>query len=75
MRALRFERFRRFVRESQGRGGASLVDLPDVEIAKALGAIQANHAVWSVRALGLLLFGREDTLRRLIPSTRSRSRC
>ncbi len=64
---LEFERFRRFVRESQGRGDASLVDLPDVELAKALGAIQANHAVSSVRALGLLLFGREESLRRLLP--------
>ncbi len=64
---LEFERFRRFIRESQGRGDASLVDLPDVELAKALGAIQANHAVSSVRALGLLLFGREEALRRLLP--------
>jgi len=64
---LEFERFRRFVRESQGRGDASLVDLPDVELAKAVGAIQANHAVSSVHALGLLLFGREESLRRLLP--------
>jgi len=64
---LEFERFRRFIRESQGRGDASLVDLPDVELAKALGAIQANHAVSSVHALGLLLFGREESLHRLLP--------
>jgi ATP-dependent DNA helicase RecG len=64
---LEFERFRRFIRESQGRGDASLVDLPDVELAKALGAIQANHAASSVHALGLLLFGREESLRRLLP--------
>ncbi|HEV7508256.1 MAG TPA: crosslink repair DNA glycosylase YcaQ family protein [Thermoanaerobaculia bacterium] len=64
---LELERFRRFVRESQGRGDASLVDLPDVELAKALGAIEANHVVSSVHALGLLLFGREESLRRLLP--------
>lgn len=64
---LEFERFRRFIRESQGRGDANLVDLPDVELAKALGAIQANHAVSSVHAMGLLLFGREESLRRLLP--------
>jgi len=64
---LEFERFRRFIRESQGRGDASLMDLPDVELAKALGAIQANHAVSSVHALGLLLFGRAESLRRLLP--------
>ncbi|MEW6107217.1 MAG: ATP-binding protein [Bacillota bacterium] len=65
---LEFERFRRFIRESQGRGDAGLVDLPDSELAKALGAIQANHEVSAVRVLGLLLFGREDALRRLLPT-------
>jgi len=42
--------------------------LPDVELAKALGAVEANHSVRSVRMLGLLLFGREPSLRRLIPT-------
>lgn len=65
---LEFERFRRFVRESQGRGDAALVDLPDLELAKALGAVQANHTVAAVRVLGLLLFGREEALRRLLPT-------
>ena len=65
---LEIERFRRFIRESQGRGDASLVDLPDLELAKALGAVQANHSVSSVRVLGLLLFGREEALRRLLPT-------
>ena len=63
---LEFERFRRFIRESQGRGDASLIDLPDLELAKALGAVQANHAISAVRVLGLLLFGREEALRRLL---------
>jgi ATP-dependent DNA helicase RecG len=65
---LELERFRRFVRESQGRGDVSLVDLPDLELAKALGAVQANHLVTAVRLLGLLLFGREESLRRLLPA-------
>ena len=65
---LEFERFRRFVRESQGRSDAALADLPDLEIAKALGAVQANHAVSAVRVLGLLMFGREEALRRLLPT-------
>lgn len=65
---LEFERFRRFVRESQGRGDAGLVDLPDVEMAKALGAVEANHTVSAVRVLGLLLFGREEALRSLLPT-------
>ena len=65
---LEFERFRRFIRESYGRGDTSLVNLPDVELAKALGAVQANHEVSAVRVLGLLLFGREEALRRLLPA-------
>jgi ATP-dependent DNA helicase RecG len=65
---LEFERLRRFIRESQGRGDAGLPDLPDIELAKALGAIEANHEVSAVRVLGLLLFGREEALRRLLPA-------
>ena len=65
---LEFERFRRFVRESQGRGDVSLVELPDIELAKALGAVQANHEISAVRVAGLLLFGREEALRRLLPT-------
>lgn len=65
---LEFERFRRFIRESQGRGDGALVDLPDKELAKALGAVESNHAVSVVRVLGLLLFGREEALRRLLPT-------
>jgi ATP-dependent DNA helicase RecG len=64
---LEFERFRRFIRESQGRGDSSLAELGNVELAKALGAVQANHEVSAVRVLGLLLFGREDALRRRLP--------
>jgi ATP-dependent DNA helicase RecG len=63
---LEFERFRRFIRESQGRGDAALVGLPDLELAKALGAVEASRDVSAVRVLGLLLFGREDALRRLL---------
>ncbi|MBI4917243.1 MAG: putative DNA binding domain-containing protein [Acidobacteria bacterium] len=65
---LEFERFRRAIREGQGRGDASLVDLPDAELAKALGAVEANHEVRAVRVLGLLLFGREGALRERIPT-------
>ncbi|MFN0149549.1 MAG: ATP-binding protein [bacterium] len=65
---LEIERFRRFVRESQGCGDASLVDLPDIEITKAVGAVRANHSVSGVCVLGLLLFGREAALRRLLPT-------
>lgn len=65
---LEFERFRRSIRESGGQGDASLLNLSDLDLAKALGAVDANHDVRSVRVLGLLLFGREEALRRLLPT-------
>ena len=65
---LEFERFRRTIGESHGLGDAALVELPDVEIAAALGAVHANGSVTQIRVLGLLLFGRENALRRLLPT-------
>lgn len=65
---LEFERFRRFVRESRGQGDESLLELSDEELAKALGAVEANHAVTRIRVLGLLLFGKEAALRRFLPT-------
>ncbi len=65
---LEIERFRRTIRESRGRGDESLLALSDVELAKALGAVEANHDVRAVRVLGLLLFGKEDVLRRMLPT-------
>lgn len=63
---LEFERFRRFIREY--RGDTTLLDLPNMELAKALGAVEANHDVTAIRVLGLLLFGKEEALRRFIPT-------
>ncbi len=65
---LEIERFRRFIRESQGRGDASLVDLPDIELAKALGAIVADRTEREIRVAGLLLFGREAAISRFLPT-------
>jgi ATP-dependent DNA helicase RecG len=62
---LEFERFRRRIRESRGRGDAALGNLPDIELAKALGAVEADGVI---RILGLLLFGREEALARHLPS-------
>lgn len=64
---LEFERFRRFIRETK-QGDSSLLDLPDIELAKALGAVEANHEVMAIRVLALLLFGKEEALRRLLPT-------
>ena len=65
---LEFERFRRFVRENPGWGDPTLLELPDRELAKALGAVEANHEVTRIRVLGLLLFGKEASLRRFLPT-------
>ncbi|MBC7217416.1 MAG: putative DNA binding domain-containing protein [Candidatus Caldatribacterium sp.] len=65
---LEFERFRRFIRESRGQGDETLLELSDEELAKALGAVEANHAVTHIRVLGLLLFGKETSLRRFLPT-------
>ncbi len=65
---LEFERFRRILRESRGHGDPSLLDLNDLDLAKALGAVEANHSVRAIRVLGLLLFGKEEALARLLPT-------
>jgi len=65
---LEFERFRRMIREHRGRGDESLLQLSDLEVAKALGAVEANHEVRAVRVLGLLLFGREEVIGRVLPT-------
>lgn len=49
---LEFERLRRMVRDSAGRSDRALTELPDVEIAKSLGAVEANGTVRAVRLLG-----------------------
>ncbi len=59
---LEFERFRRNIRESVGVGDRALDELPDLELAKALGAVEANHEVRAIRILGLLLFGTPEAL-------------
>ncbi len=65
---LEFERFRRSVRERRGRSDESLLDLPDLELAKALGVVEANGEVRGVRLAALLLFGKEDALRHFVPA-------
>ncbi len=64
---LEFERFRRSIRERRGRSDESLLDLSDLDLAKALGVVEANGVPRAVRLAGLLLFGREEALRRHAP--------
>jgi ATP-dependent DNA helicase RecG len=65
---LEFERFRRSVRERRGRSDESLLDLTDLELAKALGVVEANGTPRAVRLAALLLFGKDDALRRFVPN-------
>ncbi|HHH46917.1 MAG TPA: winged helix-turn-helix transcriptional regulator [Thiotrichales bacterium] len=65
---LEFERFRRSIRERRGRSDESLLELSDLELAKALGVVEANGTVQSLSLAALLLFGKEEALRRLVPS-------
>lgn len=65
---LEFERFRRFVRESRGAGDAALLNLNDEELARALGAVDDTGGAIRVRVGGLLLFGKEESIRRYLPT-------
>jgi ATP-dependent DNA helicase RecG len=65
---LEFERFRRSIRERRGRSDESLLDLTDLELAKALGVVDANGSIHGVRLAALLLFGKEEALRRFAPT-------
>jgi ATP-dependent DNA helicase RecG len=65
---LEFERFRRSVRERRGRSDESLLELPDLELAKSLGVVEANGTVRGVKLAALLLFGKEDALFRYVPT-------
>lgn len=62
---LEFERLRRLVAESEGRGDRALAGLADREIAMALGVV-ADRAASVVYAGALLLFGREAALARFV---------
>ncbi|MCW5935091.1 MAG: putative DNA binding domain-containing protein [Fimbriimonadia bacterium] len=64
---LEFERYRRTIRERRG-SDLSLAELPDLELAKSIGAVEANGEVQAIRVLGLLLFGKTDSLARYIPA-------
>ncbi|WP_448337257.1 ATP-binding protein [Chloroflexus aurantiacus] len=65
---LEFERFRRSIRERRGRSDEALLDLPDLELAKALGVVEANGEITGIRLAALLLFGKEEALRRFVPA-------
>ena len=65
---LEFERFRRTIRESHGMGDQTLIPLSDWDLAKALGCVDGPKDQPEICLLALLLFGKEASLRRFLPS-------
>jgi ATP-dependent DNA helicase RecG len=64
---LEFERFRRIIWESGAQGDAVLATLPDVDIARALGVVDVDGDS-RPRAGALLLFGKQESLQRFVPT-------
>ena len=65
---LEFERLRQTIARNPGRADATLVGLSEVELVKALGLGEGGDRIERVRLAGLLLLGREEVLRRTIPT-------
>jgi len=65
---LEFDRYRRAIRENRGRGDEALLGLNDLELARALGAVENNNGTVFMRVLGVLLFGRESALKDALPT-------
>lgn len=64
---IEFDRFRQSVEERE-RGDKSLLKLSDLDLAKALRVVEANGHPRGIRAAALLLFGKVDSLRLLVPT-------
>jgi ATP-dependent DNA helicase RecG len=72
---LEIERLRQMVARNRGRADASLLELSDHEIVRALGLGESSagggaggERVDRVRVAGLLLLGREEAIARLVPT-------
>jgi len=65
---LEFERLRRTVRVNAGRADATLLTLDDRELLRALGLSEGRDGAERIRIAGLLMLGREEALRRLLPT-------
>ena len=62
-----FVRFRGTIADNPSRADQVLLELSDIDIARALGAIQTEGDRVIVRVLGLLLFGRQEALATALP--------
>jgi hypothetical protein len=65
---LEFERLRRLVGRSRGRADTALADCSDLDIARTLGLVRVDGREVCLLAGALRLFGREDALRRFVPT-------
>lgn len=65
---LQFERFRNLIARNRGRADSTLGGLGDLDIARALGVVVGSPDVPEIRVGAVLLFGREDVLRREVPT-------
>ena len=65
---LEIHRYRRAIRENRRRGDEALLELGDLELARALGAVEDVAGNAEVRVVGLLLFGREAALASRLPA-------
>ena len=65
---LEFERMRQTITRNGARADAALLTLSDVSLVKALGLGEGGDRIERIRVAGLLLLGREDALRRLLPT-------
>lgn len=66
MDPLEFTRLRRMVAENHG--DVVLLDLPDLDLAKALGLVKIEREIAIPTLAGLLLVGKESTIREYIPA-------
>lgn len=64
---LEFERLRQTITTNVGRADSALLSLTDIDLVKALGLGEGDDHIERVRVAGLLMLGREESLRRLIP--------
>jgi ATP-dependent DNA helicase RecG len=65
---LEFERMRSLVRSNGSRADAALLDLSDLDIARALGVVSGTGEDIGVRVGALLLFGRDAAVREHVPT-------
>lgn len=65
---LEFERMRQTITRNGARADAALLTLNDVSLVKALGLGEGGDHIERIRVAGLLLLGREEALRRLLPT-------